>query len=556
MEVSKLVVWSSFARYRWGQGAVVFLFLTLFVFGSSSTTFASTPIDNGYFDFTYPSGTGKDNHPTGDKPESKLWWHDGSWWGVLWSTSGNAYHIYKLTWATQSWIDTGTVVDSRKDSRADVLSDGNKLYIVSHIFSGKDAATGTAAIGERGEFRRFTYSSGSYSLSVGPIEVNQAKSETLVMDKDSAGTLWITYVHKDTGSYKVWVNYSEDDGNTWGTPYALLDETGLTTTSVDRDDVSSVITYGNYTGVMWSDQSSSPIKMYFAVHSTSDANGDANTWSVVTAYSTSGDDHISLKSLQSGSSNIFAAVKTSTANIILLACTTGNCTSASNWTVATAYDNSKSPTRPLVLLDTSNNELYLFTRLQYASGRRGIYYKKTPISSINFSASDIGTAFITDSSHTDINDPTSTKQTVNSNSGLVVQASDGSDRVYVHNCLTLTGITECPAPVITPTISFRLAAYTASENSGTATIEVDLSHAGAQAIDVDYSTAAGTATSGKDYQHANGTLHFAVGETTKSFLVNLLDDPFEREQPRNRSVEPFESCQRGAGCQYDFDPEH
>ena len=34
---------------------------------------------------------------TGEKPESKLWWNDGSWWASMWSQpSSAAYHIFRL----------------------------------------------------------------------------------------------------------------------------------------------------------------------------------------------------------------------------------------------------------------------------------------------------------------------------------------------------------------------------------------------------------------------------------------------------------------------------
>jgi hypothetical protein len=44
---------------------------------------ASTPLvpGPGYLDFSFGPDTG--NNTTGDKPESKLWWNDGYWWGSL-----------------------------------------------------------------------------------------------------------------------------------------------------------------------------------------------------------------------------------------------------------------------------------------------------------------------------------------------------------------------------------------------------------------------------------------------------------------------------------------
>ncbi len=94
----------------------------------------SDPVDVGYRDFSFPSNTGANSEPTAEKPESKLWWNDGFWWASMWSTSGNTYRIHRLEVPTQSWIDTGIDLDPRKDTKADALWDGQRLYVVSHIW--------------------------------------------------------------------------------------------------------------------------------------------------------------------------------------------------------------------------------------------------------------------------------------------------------------------------------------------------------------------------------------------------------------------------------------
>jgi hypothetical protein len=70
--------------------------------------------------------------PTGRKPEaSKLWVADGSWWGVLFDRSRDAYMMYRFDWDADTWIATGQMVDDRNFSRADVVWDGTYLYTVS-----------------------------------------------------------------------------------------------------------------------------------------------------------------------------------------------------------------------------------------------------------------------------------------------------------------------------------------------------------------------------------------------------------------------------------------
>ena len=66
--------------------------VTLFCLGHAAVARAADPVLAGYRDFSFPAGTSGDSMPTGEKPESKLWWNDGLWWGILWSTTGNAYH--------------------------------------------------------------------------------------------------------------------------------------------------------------------------------------------------------------------------------------------------------------------------------------------------------------------------------------------------------------------------------------------------------------------------------------------------------------------------------
>ncbi|NCF65124.1 MAG: hypothetical protein GWP61_04065 [Chloroflexi bacterium] len=491
--------------------------LSLFVLSSGAPAEASTPIDVGYLDFQYPSSLGN-KEVTAEKPESKLWWNDGFWWASMWSSSGNAYHIFKLNWSTQDWVDTGTALDDRTDSKADVLWDGTKLYVVSHIWAG---SAGSASAGDRGELFRYSYDSGtkSYALDSGfPVEVNQAKSEALVIDKDSTGVLWVTYVQNK----KVYVNHSVlGDDSSWGTPYVLPVGSDA---DVKDDDLSSIVAYDGRIGVMWSSQTSGN-KIYFASHV--DGAGDtAADWTSIGAYTTSGDDHINVKSLSSdGAGSVFAAVKTSrsAALLLLLVCNSGTaCTSASNWSAHTVYTGStKSPTRPIVLLDTSNRDIYYFARVD-----DNIYYKRSDMDSISFPSGD-GDPFIKSSSYNGINDPTSTKQNVDSTTGLVVMASDSNARYYLHNCIRLAGgnSSQCLTGNPTPSAYFSNTNFSVNEaGAPTAEVIVKLSQSMPSTVTVNYTMQNGSATDGIDYSASNGTLTFVAGDTAESIFVPILDD--------------------------------
>ncbi|MCX6049043.1 MAG: hypothetical protein NT075_28410 [Chloroflexi bacterium] len=137
-----------------------FLLLALWTMASAD----STPLSvSGWLDHSYnpTAATGIVNSPTGEKPESKLWWNDGYWWGNFYKPSVTANpldgenHIYRLNWGTQTWEDTGVVVDTRDNAKADVLWDqaNNTLYIASHGY--RDTAS--PSINQNGKLFKYTY---------------------------------------------------------------------------------------------------------------------------------------------------------------------------------------------------------------------------------------------------------------------------------------------------------------------------------------------------------------------------------------------------------------
>jgi hypothetical protein len=74
------------------------------------------------------------------------------------------------------------------------------------------------------------------------------------------------------------------------------------------------------------------------------------------------------------------------------------------------------------------------------------------------------------------------------------------------------------------TLQLGLAAYTANETSDSALITVTRLRGAASGVSVNYATSDGTATAGSDYAATSGTLNFAAGDLSESFLVPILDD--------------------------------
>jgi hypothetical protein len=380
--------------------------------------------------------------PTADKPQSKLWFQDGTWWGLLYNPAVAATQIYRLDLPTQTWVSTGTTIDTRLTARGDVLWDGQaqKLYVVSGttVISewGQPPDPASVAAGSA-QLSRFSYdaSTRTYSLDPGfPATVHNGSTESITLAKDSTGELWVTYTQvAPDNSNQAYVAHSVGSDDVWSAPIPLPTPAA----SVNYDDISSIIAFqGNKIGVMWSNQDDR--KFYFAVHN----DGDPDTsWQTEVAYGGGvagcsagcANDHISLKA---DNGLIYAGVKTANKNdgqpfiVLLVRDLAGNWTSNVFGTVEQLH------TRPLVLIDDEHRELYLFTVEPEVGG--SIYYKATSLDNISFAPGE-GTLFIKSGGDTDISNPTSTKQNLNSTTGLVVLASANANGHYWHNYLSLDG---------------------------------------------------------------------------------------------------------------------
>jgi hypothetical protein len=398
-----------------------------------STANSSTPVTAGYSDFSYGTSV---SAPTGQKPQSKLWFNDGSWWGVLWNRSTAKYQIHKFDVPSQSWTSTSTIVDPRRTSQADVLWDGSKLYVASA------QTVGTTSTDLRLLLYRFSYSASSkaYSLDPGfPVSPASVAPEAAVLDKDSTGQLWLTYTDNNgAGGRSVLVTHSTSSDASWVAPYVLPVSNA---TNLDADDISTLVSYGNnsgrYIGVLYSNQTDETLN--FASH----PDGAADTvWTrtVVNGGPKVPDDHLNIKSLMSDDSGrVFAIVKTSLNDkspsvpsdplIVLWVLSNGTWSSTTVWTVA------ENATRAIVLLDSQHRRVYAFMAAPCCSGGT-VYMKQSSYDSLGF-PSGLGTPFIQSSTDPKINNPTSTKQELNASTGLLVEAGDDSTRYYLHGYLSL-----------------------------------------------------------------------------------------------------------------------
>jgi hypothetical protein len=356
--------------------------------------------------------------PTADKAESKLWFQDGRWWGVLYDANKRGLYIHRFEAGSQVWSNTGTLVESRYHARTDALWDGRKLFLASgttYVSNFGHPPTEAAVRSGSAEVRRYSYDRqrSTYSLDAGfPVTVRRGSSESLTLAEDSTGRLWVTF----TQHGQVWVNASTTAQTVWGQPFRLPDPAAV----ADADDISDVVAFGgNRIGVLWSNQRDR--RFYLGVHADTDP---VSSWRFETAYGGGvndcsagcANDHMSVKAAADGT--LFAAVKTATRlpgqpfTVLLVRKDTG----WSNYPVSTSDELS---TRPMVLLDEEHRQLYLFTVFPEIGGE--IRYQATSMDSPRFSRG-LGTIFM--KGGLAINNPTSTKQSVSSASGLLVLASD------------------------------------------------------------------------------------------------------------------------------------
>ncbi|MFE9201459.1 hypothetical protein [Micromonospora sp. NPDC007230] len=404
--------------------------------GGLATPASAAAGDIGYVG---PSTSGDGSAATGEKPESKLWWNDGAWWAVLFHTGSQTHHIFRLNRSTQQWVDTGTMVDNRPKTRSDALWDGTRLYISSHVRAGSSA---DATAGNPARLYRFSYHAATktYTRDTGfPAQISNYSSETLTIDKDSTGVLWATW----TQGSKVYVNNTTGGDAVWGTPFVLP---VTAASNLDSDDISSLVSFGgSRIGVMWSNQVQSAVYFAERVDGTTRSTWDVSRTAVQGP--NSADDHINLKALEADAAGrVFAVIKTglddagatSSAPLIMLLALDPSTHDWSSYKVGRIKD---CHTRPVLLLDSEHQMLYVFmtapdSGCPYTGYPGTIFMKSSPMGSITF-PDGRGTPVIRDALSPNMNNVTSTKQSVTSATGMVILASNDVTQRYWHADLPL-----------------------------------------------------------------------------------------------------------------------
>jgi hypothetical protein len=304
---------------------------------------------------------------------------------------------------------------------------------------------------------RYSYNATTktYTIDNGfPMTIINRAVELVVIEKDTLGKLWLTYTDDNASRGRsVYVSHTTTNDLTWITPY-IVPLTGAN--NLNSDDISAIVSFNGKIGVMWSNQDTD--SMYFGIHNDGDPD---SAWTANPAVQAPNyvDDHINLKSLTADlSGQVYAVIKTSLNDVnpstssqplILLLRLDNN----GSWTRRTIWRVSDSFTRPIVLLDTQNRNIYAFAAQEYPNQTSGaIFYKQIPLDDPGAQfTTGVGTPFMVFSTDTHINNPSSTKQNLSSSTGLLVIAGDDTTHYYFHNKLTLGSGQPTPTNTATTT---------------------------------------------------------------------------------------------------------
>ena len=456
---------------------------------ATGSVLAGTPVSVGFKDHAYAGGA---TRPSSDKPQSKLWYTDEGggnvqWWGGMFRAGGiNDFQIYKMT-AASTWTPTGIAVDRRDASHGDYLGDEdtNTLYVASVVNPNNTDPFAVPTTPDDVRIFKYTYNSATdtYTSIFGsaPKAIAGTASTaspafrggawTVSIDKDSSDRLWAVWPKGTAVMYST----STDDGVTWSAAAALPGQGTNTIKSgtLSQSDTATVIGFGNGSkttiGVAWSDQDGSEASpgvsgngYYFATIAAGADPAVEGNWTRTKLPAPAGlgtiyaDNHINIKSTSDGTLYMVGKARTDTINCATLKerllTPFYRRTTAGVWTVRLAGTAGDCETRPQVVISEELDTAYLF--LTAPNGGGTIYRKAAPLSgpdAFDFrgggNTGDAivkrGVPFIRSATETLIDDPSTTKQVVTSDSGIAViannlpTASNPTNKFYLHNFMTL-----------------------------------------------------------------------------------------------------------------------
>lgn len=354
---------------------------------------------------------------TGEKPQSKVWFHEGKYWAVLPNSSGT--HLWRLDGS--AWTEV-LRLSPKTTSKADCRLVGD----IAHVLLFQGASSQLVSL-------EYSSAAGAYQLwskRTSTVGLNFDKGvETATIDIDGNGRMWLA----SDGVNDIYVRWSDAPYTNWSAPITVA-------SGVTSDDIGAIISLPGKIGVLWSNQNTR--RFGFSTHADGASPGSWSSDEVPAAQSAlevgagMADDHLNMAAASDGT--LYCAVKTGYDSkgypqvAMLVRHPNGN------WD--NLYQVSEKGTRPIVILNEAKGKV----RVIYTSGDSGgsILYRESAISPISFSPE------LTLISGGKYNNPTSTKD--NFTSDIVVLASSSTQAVGV---LAADDQETPPAPPIAPTLS-------------------------------------------------------------------------------------------------------
>ena len=377
---------------------------------ATAPTTPQSPAQLGVTSSLYPTIPVSAN--TGEKPQNKLWYYDGTWWAVLPSATIQPAGSWVFRqeaggWRNVLWLTGDTSV------RADVVPVGDVVRILLH-----GAAPQLVSI--QYDAPNHTYT--AWATQPSPVSLSLPGSETATLDVDGTGRMWIGYDGPTTANV-LWAD----------APYTTFSGPIVLASGILDDDIDVVTKVPGGMTVMWSDQATQ--RFGFRMHVDG---ADPTTWSAneipgnqdaLNVFHGMADDHINTAVASDGT--FYAAVKTSydTTGYPVL----GLLVRHPNGVWDHFYPIDYLGTRPIVLL---NEQAGLLTvAYTQSTNLDNILVKSTPTNAINFSGA---AATLIKGKN---NNVTSTRQ--NWTGSVMLMASDGTTTVPV--TYTAPGTPSAPA---------------------------------------------------------------------------------------------------------------
>ncbi|MCC6271144.1 MAG: putative Ig domain-containing protein, partial [Microbacteriaceae bacterium] len=184
---------------------------------------------------------------TGEKPQSKVWQHDGVWWAVFPTNATGASSAGTWLWRLQgaTWVEE-LKLSTAINTKADVKTIGDAAHILLY------AGTTTQLVSA--EYNGASYV--TWSGRAAPSNISLPNSEIATIEIDSTGRMWLASENDATGQIVAY--YSDSPYSAWSGPVTIA-------TGVNNDDIATIIALpSNQIGILWSNQNTQ--RFGFRIH--------------------------------------------------------------------------------------------------------------------------------------------------------------------------------------------------------------------------------------------------------------------------------------------------